>query len=131
MKRGVKAVAAIMVAIVMAFGLSACRQAERVSYNLSKEADAFNVVRRVTVFNMRSDKVLLEVIGRLSVQSSNGDIDIIVEVGHDHYKKHFVGLNEWTTYVVEDIDGAYVDPYHYEINFQPEMVVPITITMSD
>lgn len=37
-------------------------------------------------------------------------------------------LNEWTLYVVEDVSGASVDPYHYEINFLPEMIQPFTIT---
>jgi hypothetical protein len=54
-----------------------------------------------------------------------------VEVAPNVYKKHFVGLNDWTTYVVEDISGAFVDKYHYEINFLPEMIVPITFTSND
>ena len=72
----------------------------------------------------------MEIIGNLSVQKSSGDIDIIVEVGEGQYKKHFVNLNSWTTYVVEDVSGAFVDKYHYEINFQPEAIVPYKITMS-
>jgi hypothetical protein len=107
------------------------REAERVSYNMSKEADQFNVTRRVAVYNTRTDKPLLEIIGNLSVQKSSGDIDIIVEVAPGQYKKHFINLNGWTTYVVEDVSGAYVDKYHYEVNFMPEMIVPITFTSSD
>ena len=107
------------------------REANLVSYNLSKEADQFNVTRRVTVYNIRTDKILLEVIGNLSVQSSSGDIDLIVEVGPGQYKKHFINLNGWTTYVVEDVFGAFVDKYHYEVNFLPEMIVPITFTAND
>ena len=70
-------------------------------------------------------------IGNLSVQSSSGDIDLIVEVGPGQYKKHFINLNGWTTYVVEDVSGAFVDKYHYEVNFLPEMIVPITFTSTD
>jgi len=117
--------------IVMALALTGCREAERVSHNLSKEADQFNVTRRVTVYNTRTDKILLEIIGNLSVQHSSGDIDIIVEVGPGQYKKHFINLNGWTTYVVEDVSGAFVDKYHYEVNFLPEMIVPITFTNTD
>jgi hypothetical protein len=82
-------------------------------------------MRRVVVMNTRTDKVLLEVIGLISIQKSSGDVDIIVEVEDGLYKKHFVSLNEWTTYTVEDINGAYVDKYHYEVNYLPEMIVPI------
>lgn len=117
---------------VMVLVLSGCtdREAEKVSYNISKEADNFNVTRRVTIFNTRTDKCLLEIVGNLSVQKSSGDIDIIVEVGEGQYKKHFVNLNSWTTYVVEDVSGAFVDKYHYEINFQPEAIIPFKYTMS-
>ena len=38
----------LMAGILM---LSGCRQADRVSWNVSKEADSFNVVRRLTVIN--------------------------------------------------------------------------------
>ena len=120
-----------VLAIAVALTLTGCREAERVSANLSKEADQFNVTRRVTVYNTRTDKVLLEIIGNLSVQHSSGDIDLIVEVGPGQYKKHFINLNGWTTYVVEDVSGAFVDKYHYEVNFLPEMIVPITFTNSD
>ncbi len=129
MKRIVFAVIAMVIAIMLC-GCS-MREAERVSYNMSKEADQFNVTRRVAVYNTRTDKLLLEIIGNLSVQHSSGDIDLIVEVAPGQYKKHFVNLNEWTTYVVEDISGAFVDKYHYEVNFMPEMLVPITFTSSD
>ena len=123
----------IVALCLMVLILSSCqdRQAERVSYNISKEADNFNVTRRVTIFNTRTDKCLLEIIGNLSVQQSDGDIDIIVEVGEGQYKKHFVNLNSWTTYVVEDVSGAFVDKYHYEINFQPKAIMPYKITMSE
>lgn len=36
------------------------------------------------------------------------------------YKKHFVYLNEYTMYVVEDLSGSQVSPYHYEINVLPQ-----------
>lgn len=121
----------IILLIVMLLMLAACdNEADRVSYNISKEADNFNVTRRVTVFNTRTDKVLLEVIGTLSVMKSSGDVDIIIETGPNQYKKHFVSLNDWTTYVVEDISGAFTDKYHYEINFLPEMIIPFTFTQS-
>ncbi|MGJ4851894.1 hypothetical protein ACH6CV_16780 [Bacillota bacterium Meth-B3] len=120
-----KKVIAILM-IVSAITLAGCaRQAEKVSYNISKQADYFNIQRRVTVINARTDRPVLEIIGLISVQQSDGDLDIIVEVAPGKYKKHFVGLGDGMIYVVEDIDGAYVDKHHFEINFQPEMIIPI------
>ena len=126
-----KKIIAIVICLMLMVGLLGCTEAEKVSHNVSKEADNFNVTRRVTVYNTRTDKLILEVIGNLSVLRSNGDVDIIVEVAPNTYKKHFVSLNEWTTYAVEDISGAYVDKYHYEINYMPESIIPVTFTMSD
>jgi len=120
----------IIIFVVFALLLTGCVQADRVSENISKQADNFNVTRRVTVFNTRTDKVLLEIIGNFSIKHSSGDVDIIVETAPGVYKKHFVSLNDWTTYVVEDISGAFVDKYHYEVNFLPEMIVPITFTQN-
>ena len=37
--------------------------------------------------------------------------------------KTYIGLNEWTLYVVEDVSGASVNKYHYEVNFLPEMII--------
>jgi len=120
----------IIIFVVFALLLTGCVQADRVSENISKQADNFNVTPRVTVFNTRTDKVLLEIIGNFSIKHSSGDVDIIVETAPGVYKKHFVSLNDWTTYVVEDISGAFVDKYHYEVNFLPEMIVPITFTQN-
>ena len=41
-------------------------------------------------------------------------------------QKDLVYLNDYTMYVVEDISGADVDKYHYEINFLPEWGVKVT-----
>ena len=109
-----------------------CRQSERVSYNLSKQADNFNVTRRLAVINARSDEPVFELIGNFSL-SNNGSRELVitVETSPGVYKKHYVYLNDWIIYVVEDVSGAYVDPYHYEINFLPEMIVPVTIISED
>lgn len=114
-----------------ALALTGCTEADRVSHNVSMEADNFNVTRRITVINTRSDTPLLEMIGNFSIQNTSGDVDIIVEVGPHQYKKHFVHLNAWTTYVVEDVSGAYVDKYHYEVNILPQMILPVTFISTD
>lgn len=112
--------------------LSACSQADRASYNISREADRFNVTRRLVVINARSDKPVFELIGNFSL-ANNGvnELEITCEVEQGKYKKHFVYLNEWTIYTVEDVSGAYVSNYHYEVNYLPEMIIPVTITVKD
>lgn len=126
-----KKVLVLIMAVALMFMLTACRQAEMVSYNVSKEADNFNVIRRISVFNMRSDKPLFELIGQFSIQNSgSNEIEVICQTGENEYKKHFIYLNDWTMYVIEDVSGADVTPYRYEVNFLPEMIVPVEFTSS-
>lgn len=121
----------ILVCLIV-ISLTACSQAERTSYNISREADRFNVTRRLAVINARTDKPVFEIIGNFSI-SNNGynELEIVCEVENGKYKKHFVYLNEWTIYTVEDVSGAYVDNYHYEVNYLPEMILPVTLTFKD
>jgi hypothetical protein len=123
----------LVILVVLTFFFSGCwRESERVAYNISKEADNFNVTRRLAVINARTDKPIFELVGNFSLQNnSSNELEVICEVGNGVYKKHFIYLNEWTIYVVEDVSGAYVSKYHYEVNFLPEMIKPITFTLKD
>ena len=40
------------------------------------------------------------------------------------YKKHFLGLSDNVTYIVEQIDEANVSPDHYKVIFKPSAIVP-------
>ncbi|EOS8004091.1 hypothetical protein DQ185_RS13695, partial [Enterococcus hirae] len=90
--------------------LGACRESDKVSYNVSQEADNFNVIRRVAVINTRTDKVEFEAIGRISVDTEDKNkLVILVETGKNEYKKHLVNMTSWNMYVVEDLEGAKVN----------------------
>ena len=116
----------IMIAIVAVMIMtSGCRESDRVSYNVSKDADNFNVMRRLAVINTVEGKPVFELVGRFSIEADSNDkqLEVIVETDKGTYKKHIIGLNDATTmYVIEDINGADVSKYHYEINFLPEAI---------
>ena len=136
MKKITKRMISLLLVLVVCIGMiatfSGCSQADRVSTNISKEADRFNVTRRLAVINARTDKPVFELIGNFSISNNvNNELEITVECEQGKYKKHFVYLNEWTIYTVEDVSGAYVDNYHYEVNYLPEMIIPVTITTKD
>lgn len=122
-----------VLAVFMLFGVTACddRESDKVSYNVSKEADNFNVIRRLVVINARTDKPMFELIGAFSFELESNRIIAIVETGPNEYKKHSVGLTDWTLWSVEDLSGAEVNKYKYEVNFLPEMILPYTVTSSD
>ena len=127
-----KAAIALMVALTAVLGVTSCTESSKVSYNVSKEADNFNVVRRITVFNIRTDKVLLQMTGTFALQnSSENELEVICELPGEKYQKHYIYLNDWTTYIVEDLDESQVDKYSYELNFLPEMVPGVKITSTD
>ena len=122
----------LALAVVMILMLCACgdSQATIVSQNVSKEADNFNVVRRLTVINSRSDKVVLTMVGKISIEDVTNGIAVLVEIDHAKklYQKHYIYLNSWAMYTVEDVSGVEVSPYIYELEFMPEQVVPVKIT---
>ena len=109
---------------------SSCTQADRVAYNLSQEADNFNIVRQLTIINCIKGDVLFQMTGKMSITADIDDsqLEVIVE-DEGKYVKHFIGLSDNVTYVVEDLNlGAKeVENYSYTLNFNPNMWLPITI----
>ena len=129
-----KIVAVMAVVMFAAMTLAGCTEVSQVSYNVSQEADNFNVLRRFAVINTRTDKVEFELIGAFSLQVENShdnQVEVVVELEDGTYKKHIIGMNENTMYVVEDLGGAKVNKYKYEVNYIPETIVPFTITEND
>ena len=120
---------AVAMFIIVCMTVVGCTEANKVSINVSQEADNFNVLRRFAVINSRTDKVEFEVIGAFSLDATDKEkISIICEMEDGTYKKHIIGLNENTMYVIEDLGGAKVNKYKYEVNYIPESIVPFTVT---
>lgn len=114
-----KKIFALMLALVCLIGcLASCTAAESVNHNLSQAADNFEVVRKITVYNARTDMIVMEMEGLMSLSNnSTSELVVTCKVGEDEYKKNYVYLNEYVIYVVEDITGTVTDPYHYKIHF--------------
>ena len=125
----------IVLLIVSVVGLTACSQASRVESNLTKEADNFNVVRQLTVINCLQGDVLFQMTGKMAITADIEDnqLEIIVENEDGNYTKHFVGLSDNVTYIVEDLNlGANdVEKYKYTLNFNPEMWFPVEVETID
>lgn len=127
-------IAAIAIMAVLTAMLCGCREANRVSRNLSLEADNFNNVRQVTVINCIQGDVLFQMTGKMSIKADTEEdqLEIVVEDDEGSYKKHFIGLSDNVTYVVEDITTeSNVSKYQYELNFNPKMWIPVTPTTID
>lgn len=124
----------LLVTMFMVLSMVGCQtEADKVSYNLSLEADNFNNVRQVTVINCLQGDVLFQMTGKMSITADMADnqLEIVVEDNDGSYKKHFIGLSDNVTYVVEDITSKNVDKYNYTLNFNPKMWIPITVDTVD
>lgn len=125
-------VIAIILIALLCVNLTSCRQADRVSYNVSREADSFGVCRKITVINSRTDTIIYELEGVFSLKNSvNNELEIVCRTGENEYKKHFIYLTDTVLYVVEDMQGADVSPYHYKVTFYPKMIGGVDIAIGD
>lgn len=131
-----KSISVLMIVLtLMVCVLTGCEtEAQRVSYNLSQQADNFNIVRQLTVINCIGGDVLFQMTGKMSITADTADhqLEIIVEDGGT-YVKHFVGLSDNVTYVVEDLNlgDNEVSKYKYTLNFNPKMWIPVNVETID
>lgn len=122
-----KFIAFIMVLVSVCVMLVGCgSEADKVNHNINKQADYFETERKITVYNARTDKIILETEGFMSISNNNhNELVITCKTGPNTYKKNYVYLNAYTMYVVEDITGTHTDPYHYKLYFHTEFPIDI------
>lgn len=130
-----KILSLFVVGVLVISTLAGCStEAERVNYNLTQQADNFNVVRQLTVINCIEGDVLFQMTGKMSITAdiTDNQLEIIVEDGGT-YVKHLVGRSDNVTYIVEDLNlGANeVSKYKYTLNFNPNMWVPVNVETID
>ena len=119
-----KKIAIAAVAALAVIGLSSCStDAEVASKNLSKAADQFEIDRRIVFFNGITDKYLLTIEGRCSIEPDGGKLDVTCKTSGG-FKKHFLGLSDNVSYFVEQLEGASVSTDHYRVIFKPEVIIP-------
>lgn len=119
----VKIFALLMCIAILSAG---CTEADKVNANISQQADYFGCERKITVYNARTDMVILEAEGYMSISNDDsGELVCTVKTGPSEYRKNYIYLNDYTMYVVEDITGTHTDPYHYKMYFHTEF--PVTV----
>lgn len=120
---------AILLALcVLSVTASGCSEADKVNHNISQQAEYFQSERRVTVWNARTDNVIMYIEGYINISNNSTDeLVITAKVGADSYKKNYVYLNDYTLYVVEDINGTHTDPYHYKLYFNTNVLPEVKL----
>ena len=125
-----KIIAIIMTIVVLICVATGCTmpEADKVNHNMSVAADNFNCERRITVYNARTDTIILYVEGYMSISNnSHSELVVTCKVGPEEYKKDYIYLNDYTLYVVEDITGTHADPYHYVVEFHTQFPVHVDV----
>lgn len=116
---------ATLAATVVGLALSGCSSdADVVSKNISKESDQFKIERRIVFYNGITDKYMLVIEGFCSITPAERKLEVTCKTGSDSYKKHYLGLSDNVTFMVEQLDSAKVSPDHYTVIFKPETIVP-------
>ena len=128
-----KKIGILIGSIILMLCMTGCTEADRVSHNLSLQADNFNDIRQLTVINCLQGDVLFQMTGKMSIYADTTDnqLEIVVEDENGEYKKHFIGLSDNVTYVVEDITSGDVNKYKYTLIFNPNMWIPVEIDTVD
>nr|DAP73913.1 MAG TPA: transmembrane cytochrome C oxidase subunit [Caudoviricetes sp.] len=118
-------IAAAFLAAMMVTGMTGCSTADVVNHNLSKDATEFNLYRRITVTNARTDTIMLRAEGYMDLSNnSSNELVVTIRTGEGTYYKDYIYLNDWTCYVMEQTEPTSTDKYHYELVFYPERIIP-------
>ena len=117
----------LAVGIILVVTLPGCQSdADLASANLSKEADMFNINRRVVFYNGINGEYMLSIEGLCSLGNydKGRELSVTCKTGPGAYKKHFLGLSDNVTYFVEQLEPGNVSTYRYKVIFKPSVIVP-------
>lgn len=115
----------VIAAVISSFAVAACQSdASKASYNLSKAADQFEIVRRVVFYNGITGEYMLEVTGLCSIEDQGNQLELTCKEGDDGYVKHFLGLSDNVTYFAEQVSPESVSVYHTRIIWKPQSIIP-------
>lgn len=104
----------LVVVIMTAAGCTS--SADKVSDNLGKEAEKFNIYRSIVGINGVTDKVEFEVRGYCSIEGDGlGNLNALTVVCKDKeagqkptYKKHFIGMSDNVFFISTQLKGINV-----------------------
>lgn len=123
-----KKIILMMAVLTLTLGLGACDSDANVAFeNLRKEADHFQIMRRVVFINNITGDYILELTGNCSIDTDvvRSRLELICKTGEKEFKMHYFGLSDNTSYLVEQLDWVESNQYQYILRFKPSTIVPI------
>lgn len=106
--------------------VTGCTDAYVVDNNISEDADNFKVYRHIVFINNITGEYLLEMSGYCNITADTQDsqLETICKDNNGGYIKNFLGINDTTTYFVEQLDPRYVSDKHYHLTIKPSTLIP-------
>ena len=116
----------LLAVVGLAVSLTACDpEAKDVGKNLSTDADNFKISRRVTFVNGITDKVILEVDGKCSVDADNPvKASVLCKTDSGTYVKHLITLSDNVFMSVEQTEASDTSASHYRFVLRPGSLIP-------
>ena len=119
--------------IITMLVVAGCSKADRVSHNLSREADEMNITRKVTVIIGITNQTIFQATGQMSIEyvEERKQLNIIAMDDNGNYKKHIIGISDNVSYVVEDVTGMKGIDTKYRMYFNPNMILPVDVKLAE
>nr|DAI85891.1 MAG TPA: protein of unknown function (DUF4972) [Caudoviricetes sp.] len=121
MKKIIKIMLILMLVAMTVFSIG-CNQADTMKNNIQKEANKFNVYRKITFVNLYTGQLLYSAEGYFSVQSTyennyqgQQEIGLVFNVAKNEYKMDYFSIAENVCYVIEQVENTTGNPYHWKI----------------
>jgi len=108
-------------------GASGCESdADKVSKNISTDAEQFKVLRKIVGINGITDKVEFEVVGRCSYEhdAANQELVLVCKETDTEYKKHTIGLSDNVFFISTQLQNLKVSTYRTKIILKPQNLIP-------
>ncbi len=112
----------VLILIIPIILLSGCNLAETATHNIQKDADKFNVYRKMTFINLYTGELLYSAEGYFSVQTTYSneyqgqqEIGLVFKVSANEYKMHYFSISNHVVYVIEQMENTTTNPYYWNI----------------
>lgn len=122
MKKIINIIICFVFMVVTCFIFAGCSQADTTRHNIQKEADKFNVYRRITFVNLQTGQLLYSAEGYFSLQTTydneyqgQQEIGLVFQTGKDQFKMDYFNINTNVSYVIEQLENTTTNPYYWKI----------------
>ena len=117
---------ALLMGLAMVLVAGCTSQADVVSRNLSTAAEEFEISRRIVMFNGITDNYLLSIEGRCSIEvdALDNQLEVTCKVGPKAFEKHFLGLSDNVSYLVEQLQPVDANEFRTRVVFRPQTILP-------